>query len=143
MRNAPSRHLPTVNRSVLFEFIVALRFLEDIHSGPHPPTPAQMELYNVAYEQVHNNMNVIKPGISFLESADKAWDIPAKYHANRFYLSAHGRGMTGDCSYLYHRSDFPDTDHDVVIEPGMTLCVKSYIGEEGGAEGVKLEQQIW
>ena len=24
----------------------------------------------------------------------------------------------------------------------MTLCVESYIGEEGGVEGVKLEQQI-
>ena len=24
----------------------------------------------------------------------------------------------------------------------MTLCVESYIGEEGGAEGVKLEQQV-
>jgi hypothetical protein len=23
----------------------------------------------------------------------------------------------------------------------MTLCVESYIGEQGGAEGVKLEQQ--
>jgi hypothetical protein len=24
----------------------------------------------------------------------------------------------------------------------MTLCVESYIGEEGGREGVKLEQQV-
>jgi Xaa-Pro dipeptidase len=24
----------------------------------------------------------------------------------------------------------------------MTLCVESYIGAEGGAEGVKLEQQV-
>jgi Xaa-Pro aminopeptidase len=24
----------------------------------------------------------------------------------------------------------------------MTLCVESYIGEEGGREGVKLEQQL-
>jgi predicted acyl esterase len=27
-------------------------------------------------------------------------------------------------------------------EPGMTLCVESYIGEVGGSEGVKLEQQV-
>ena len=24
----------------------------------------------------------------------------------------------------------------------MTLCVESYIGEQGGSEGVKLEQQV-
>jgi Xaa-Pro aminopeptidase len=29
-----------------------------------------------------------------------------------------------------------------VLEPGMTLCVESYIGEVGGSEGVKLEQQV-
>ena len=24
----------------------------------------------------------------------------------------------------------------------MTICLESYVGEEGGAEGVKLEQQV-
>ena len=38
--------------------------------------------------------------------------------------------------------DFEDAGYDGVIEPGMTLCVESYIGEEGGDEGVKLEQQL-
>ena len=50
--------------------------------------------------------------------------------------------MTGEYPYLYHRADFPDAGYDGVIEPGMTICVESYIGEEGGPEGVKLEQQV-
>ena len=29
-----------------------------------------------------------------------------------------------------------------MIEENMTLCVESYIGAEGGPEGVKLEQQV-
>jgi Xaa-Pro aminopeptidase len=29
-----------------------------------------------------------------------------------------------------------------VIAPGMTLCVESFIGVEGGREGVKLEEQV-
>jgi Xaa-Pro dipeptidase len=117
-------------------------FSRTFHSGPDPPTAAQRELYKNAYEQVHHNINIIKPGLTFREYADKAWDIPAEYHANRYYLSAHGCGMTGEYPYLYHRGDFPDAGYDGVIEPGMVLCVESYIGEEGGAEGVKLEQQI-
>ena len=28
------------------------------------------------------------------------------------------------------------------MEPGMTLCVESFIGSEGGREGVKLEEQV-
>ena len=49
--------------------------------------------------------------------------------------------MTGEYPYLYHRADFADSGYDGVIEPGMTLCVESFIGGEQG-EGVKLEQQI-
>ena len=32
--------------------------------------------------------------------------------------------------------------YDGIIEPGMTLCVESYTGALGGAEGVKLEEQV-
>ena len=50
--------------------------------------------------------------------------------------------MMGEYPYLYHRGDFPDAGYDGVIEPGMVICVESYIGEEGGIQGVKLEQQV-
>jgi Xaa-Pro aminopeptidase len=38
--------------------------------------------------------------------------------------------------------DYEDSGYEGVVEPGMTLCVESYIGEENGSEGVKLEQQV-
>lgn len=117
-------------------------FSRTFHSGPNPPTEKQKELYKVAYEQVNYNIGILKPGITFREYADLAWDIPEKYYTNRYYLSAHGCGMTGEYPYLYHRGDFPDAGYDGVIEPGMVICVESYIGEEGGSQGVKLEQQV-
>lgn len=117
-------------------------FSRTFHSGPDPPTEAQRELYRVAHEQVTYNMNILRPGLTFREYADLAWDIPEKYYANRYYLSAHGCGMTGEYPYLYHRGDFPDAGYDGVIEAGMVICVESYIGEEGGSQGVKLEQQV-
>lgn len=117
-------------------------FSRTFHSGPGRPSEAQRTLYKVAHEQVRHNMEIIRPGLTFREYADKAWDIPEEYFTNRYYLSAHGCGMTGEYPYLYHRADFPHAGYDGVIEPGMTLCVESYIGQDGGAEGVKLEQQI-
>ncbi len=117
-------------------------FSRSFHSGPDRPSAAQRALYRTAHEQVHHNMSILRPGMSFREYADAAWDIPEKYYANRYYLSAHGCGMTGEYPYLYHHGDFPDAGYDGVIEPGMTLCVESYIGEEAGEEGVKLEQQV-
>ncbi len=117
-------------------------FSRTFHAGPGKPTATQRELYKVAYEQVHHNMGILRPGMTFRDYADAAWDIPEKYYANRYYLSAHGCGMTGEYPYLYHHGDFPDAGYDGVIEPGMTLCVESYIGAECEAEGVKLEQQV-
>ena len=115
-------------------------FSRTFHAGPDEPTAGQRELYAAAYEQVQHNMSIIKPGVSFNEYSERAWDIPARFVANRYYLSAHGVGMTGEYPYLYHRRDYADAGYAGVFEPNMTICVESYIGDEAGGEGVKLEE---
>ncbi|QFU00569.1 putative peptidase [Halomonas sp. THAF5a] len=117
-------------------------FSRTFHVGPDRPSASQRELYRLAHEQLHHNMAIIKPGMSFRDYAERAWDIPSRFHANRYYLSAHGVGMSGEYPYLYHIADFPDAGYDGEILPGMTLCVESYLGAEGGNEGVKLEEQL-
>jgi len=117
-------------------------FSRTFHTGPDEPTAQQRELYTVAHEQVSHNMQLLRAGTSFREYSERAWQIPDRYVANRYYLSAHGCGMTGEYPYLYHAMDYGDSGYDGVVEPGMTLCIESYIGLEGGDEGVKLEQQL-
>ncbi len=116
-------------------------FSRTFHVGPSKPSAAQRTLYQLAHEQVHHNLSIIKPGMSFADYASQAWNIPDRYHSNRYYLSAHGVGMTGEYPYLYHGADHADAGYDGEIVPNMTLCVESYIGADGGGEGVKLEQQ--
>lgn len=117
-------------------------FSRTFHAGPNKPTGQQRTLYQLAYEQVQHNMDIIRPGMTFREYSDRAWDIPEKYHANRYYLSAHGVGMTGEYPYLYHHADYDAAGYDGELQPGMTLCVESYIGEKNGPDGVKLEEQV-
>ena len=117
-------------------------FSRTFHAGPDQPTETQRTLYKVAHEQVHHNVGILRAGLSFREYADRAWEIPKKYFPHRYYLSSHGVGMTGEYPQLYHRDDFPASGYDGQILPGMTICVESFIGEEGGGEGVKLEQQV-
>jgi len=116
-------------------------FSRTFHAGPDKPTAKQKEMYKTSLEQITHNMNIVYPGMSFKEYAEKAWDIPEKYQANRYYLSAHGCGMTGEYPYLYHRMEYEHAGYDGVIEPHMVICFESFIGEEGHGEGVKLEQQ--
>jgi Xaa-Pro dipeptidase len=117
-------------------------FSRTFHTGPKDPTRRQRELYLTAYEQVHHNMELLRTGMSFRDYSQQAWKIPERFVANRYFVSAHGCGMTGEYPYLYHVMDFEESGYDGVLEPGMTLCVESYIGESGGDEGVKLEQQL-
>ena len=117
-------------------------FSRTFHVGPDAPTARQRELYAISHEQVHHNMGIIEAGMTFEEYSKKAWDLPEQFAGNRYYLSAHGVGMTGEYPYLYHHRDYVEWGYDGIIEPGMTLCIESYIGAPGEDEGVKLEQQI-
>lgn len=115
-------------------------FSRTFHAGPDEPSTHQRELYATAHEQVQHNMTIIKPGMTFKEYSEQAWDIPSRFEAHRYYLSAHGVGMTGEYPYLYHHRDYADAGYDGVFEPNMTICVESFIGATDG-EGVKLEEQ--
>ena len=117
-------------------------FSRTFHAGPDGPSSDQKLLYSIAKEQVEHNMSIIQAGMSFKEYSEKAWDIPEEFYDNRYYLSAHGCGMTGEYPYLYHHGDYDEAGYDGTILPGMTICVESYIGRKNGREGVKLEQQI-
>jgi Xaa-Pro dipeptidase len=117
-------------------------FSRTFYCGPGRPSGAQRTLYRQAYEQIQTNLALIRPGMSFRELAERAWPIPEAYVANRYFVLAHGVGMTGEYPYILHSQDFEAHGYDGVIEPGMTLCVESYIGADGGAEGVKLEEQV-
>ena len=43
---------------------------------------------------------------------------------------------------IVHEVNWDSSGYDGLFEAGMTLCVESYIGEENGSQGVKLEQQV-
>ena len=111
--------------------------------GDGQPTPEQRTLYRLAYEQIHHNMALIEPGRTFREITEAAWTIPAPYYAKRYYLMIHSIGATGEYPYIVYEADYDaGMDYDGVVEPNMTLCAESFIGDETGGEGVKLEQQV-
>jgi Xaa-Pro aminopeptidase len=110
--------------------------------GPNRASDEQRKLYGLAMEQIGFNIELVKPGVTMREFAEKAWRIPDRYAANRYSSVAHGVGLCDEWPRVPHLVDFPRSGYDATLEPGMTFCVESYIGEEGGTEGVKLEQQV-
>ena len=69
--------------------------------------------------------------------------LPANFAPNRYSVIFHGVGLCDEYpASLYLEEYAAGAGYDGILEPGMTICVESYIGEVGGDEGVKLEQQI-
>ncbi|MGU7769040.1 M24 family metallopeptidase [Burkholderia sp. MR1-5-21] len=110
--------------------------------GHTRPTDEQRTLYDAAHTQIHFNMDLLRPGMSFREFSEKAWKIPDAYLKNRYSCVAHGIGMVDEYPSIAHQVDWEDAGYDGAFEAGMTVCVESYIGAEGGIQGVKLEQQV-
>ena len=54
----------------------------------------------------------------------------------------HGVGLCDEYPAIYYPEDAAETGYDGVFEASMTVCVESYVGEENGREGVKLEEQL-
>ncbi|KIG01637.1 M24 family metallopeptidase [Caballeronia concitans] len=110
--------------------------------GHTRPTDAQRTLYYAAFSQIHFNMGLLRPGMTFREFSEQAWKIPEQYVKNRYSCVAHGIGMVDEYPSIAHQVDWDSSGYDGEFEAGMTLCVESYIGADDGVEGVKLEQQV-
>lgn len=109
--------------------------------GEGPASNAQKTLYSLAVEQVEYNVAVLRPGLSFREYTERAWSIPARFEPQNYGCIAHGVGMVDEWPCIYCDPNDPLLQEGLFV-PGMTVCVESYIGEVGGSEGVKLEQQV-
>jgi Xaa-Pro aminopeptidase len=106
------------------------------------PTDSQRMLYETAQNQVVHNLDLLRPGLGFREFIEKAWAVPERFVSNRYMTLIHGVGMVDEFPGIVYKEDFADWGYDGVFEENMVVSVESYIGEQGGVEGVKLEQQV-
>jgi Xaa-Pro aminopeptidase len=111
-------------------------------AGGEQPTGEQKTLYLLAMEQIAHNMELLRPGLRFSEFVERAWKMPDLYLPNRYGAMVHGAGLCGEYPYIAYPEDFAARGYDGVFEENMTLCVESYMGADGGDQGVKLEQLV-
>ncbi|MEM7225092.1 MAG: Xaa-Pro peptidase family protein [Pseudomonadota bacterium] len=112
------------------------------YCGPGKPPGELRSLYRLAWEQIHYNIDLLKPGLSYRELTETAFRLPDSCKANRYSVVAHGVGMCDEYPSCYYPEDYAQTGYDGQFLPGHTLCIESYIGEAGGSQGVKLEQML-
>jgi Xaa-Pro dipeptidase len=111
--------------------------------GETQPEPEQKLLYRLAYEQLQHNADLLTAGMAFRDFAARAWPIPPEYASNRYAELVHGIGLAVEYPLVYHAQDAATWQYDGAFEVGMTVCVESYIGADGGRQGIKLEQPMF
>lgn len=104
------------------------------------PTEQQRRLYAMAREEMEHNARLIRPGVTFREVSEQSWKVPEPYVANRYAEIVHGLGLAGEYPLVYYPQDAEQWQYDGHFEENMVVCVESYVGAEGGSEGIKLEQ---
>jgi Xaa-Pro aminopeptidase len=117
-------------------------FSRTFRCGPGKPSAYQKMLYRMSFDQVKHNIDIIAPGVSFREVGERAWTIPERFVDQRYTSVMHGVGMHGETPFIAHAMDFETYGREGMLEPGMVVSVESYVGEKGGGEGVKLEEEV-
>ncbi|MFT5399278.1 MAG: Xaa-Pro aminopeptidase [Planctomycetota bacterium] len=102
----------------------------------------QKRMYQLSYEHIMTNMELLKPGVKFSEITERAHRLPDNCIPNRYGVVMHGVGLCDEYPSIRYREDYAGHGYDGVIEPGMVICVEVYAGELGGKNGVKLEDQV-
>lgn len=109
--------------------------------GYTPMTNTQRRIYDIALEQIHHNLELVRPGTSFAEFNDKSWRIPDEHVPYRYSLAVHGVGMADEWPVVPLHVDWGPGAMSGSFEPGQVLCVESLMAEDG-SESIKLETQV-
>ena len=110
--------------------------------GDLEPTPEQKRLYRIAHEHISYNTGLVRPGMGFTELTRLGHRLPESCRAQRYGVMFHGVGLCDEYPCIRYPEDVDSYGYEGVLEPGMALCVEAYIGEVGGRDGIKLENQL-
>ncbi|MFA9419800.1 MAG: dimethylsulfonioproprionate lyase DddP [Gammaproteobacteria bacterium] len=110
--------------------------------GDGQPTQRQKDMHKLALEHIQTNASLVAPGVSFRELSERGHHMPEIYVTQQYGSRFHGVGLCDEWPAIKYRNDWEERGYDGVLEVGMMLCVEVYIGEVGGPDGIKLEDQL-
>jgi Xaa-Pro aminopeptidase len=109
--------------------------------GDVAATPAQLAAYGAAHGWLLSMRELVRPGISCRELAERAPQLPDRYLPQRYEVMVHGIGLEEESPSVAYPQD-PQPNPDRVLAEGMALVVELYVGEVGARDGVKLGDQV-
>ncbi|KAF5981202.1 Xaa-Pro aminopeptidase [Fusarium coicis] len=110
--------------------------------GDLEPTSEQKRLYRIAHEHIITKAEMVRPGVKFTEFTRNGHRLPESCRAQRYSVMFHGVGLCDEYPCIRYPEDFDSYGYEGELREGMVLCVEAYVGEVGGKDGIKLENQL-
>lgn len=110
--------------------------------GDGEPTNKMKEYYQLGHQHIMENMELLKPGISFDELVFGGHQLPEEVVPWQYGCRMHGVGLCDEWPLIAYPQNHSPGAFDYVLEPGMMLCVEALIGSPEAGFSVKLEDQV-
>ncbi len=110
--------------------------------GDQKPRSDMVEAMQVGVEHIEQNMQMLKPGVSFNDLTHNTHVLPDKYQKLKYGCLMHGVGLCDEWPLIAYPDKWVEGAFDYELQPGMTLCVEALISPEGGDFSIKLEDQV-
>ncbi len=110
--------------------------------GDGDPSAEQRRLYREAHALIMENVASLKPGMTYAEVTHAGRELAEEFIPQRYGSKMHGVGLCDEWPSIKWPCDLPPVGQDYEIKPGMMLCVETYMGIPGAADGIKLEDQV-
>ncbi|WP_373085172.1 dimethylsulfonioproprionate lyase DddP [Sneathiella sp.] len=110
--------------------------------GDGQPSDEQKRLYQYGYRHIQENVKLLGPGVPFKDIVFGGHMLSEEFAGSRYSAKMHGVGLCDEWPHIAYPEDYHEGAFKYSLEPGMVICVEAYVGEIGGSEGVKLEDQL-
>ena len=110
--------------------------------GDEKPRPDMIYAMQHAYEHIHTNMAMLKPGVPLRDLTFKGHQLDDQYMKGKYGCRFHGVGLCDEWPLITYADKFVEGAFDYELEAGMVLCAEALVSPEGGDFSIKLEDQV-
>jgi Xaa-Pro aminopeptidase len=84
----------------------------------------------------------LRPGVTVRELVHGGHELRPEFRKQKYSCKMHGVGLCDEWPFVSYPDAWVEGAWDVVMEPGMTLCVEALVSPEGGDFSIKIEDQV-
>ncbi len=110
--------------------------------GDGKPSKQMIEDYQIARDHIHENMQLLAPGIAFKDLVFNGHKLGKHYQKQKYGCSYHGVGLCDEWPLITYPDQYIEGAFEGKLEPGNVLCVEALISHENRDFSIKLEEQV-